>query len=104
MSIEIIQSDVRNLVEKELELANRKFPPFNSTHEGYAIIREEWREHEREAQEMSELVQCLENAVFGDSETTKHLRALEMTAINAACEAIQVAAMCRKFQDMEETR
>lgn len=28
-------------VKKELLKANKKFPPFNSSHEGYAVIKEE---------------------------------------------------------------
>ena len=30
-----------NLVKKELDRARTKFPAFNSTHEGYAVILEE---------------------------------------------------------------
>ncbi len=101
MSIRIIRTDVEGLVDKELELANGKFPPFHTPHEGYAIIREEWKEHGREAKEMDELVQCLEDAVFDDNAVSKHINSLEITAINAACEAIQVAAMCRKFRTLE---
>jgi hypothetical protein len=97
----IIRADVENLVVKELELANSKFPPFNSTHEGYAVIREEWKEHGREAQEMSEILQCLEDAVFTNDTAAKYINSLEMVAVNAACEAIQVAAMCRKFRALE---
>jgi hypothetical protein len=102
MSIRIIRTDVEGLVDEELELANGKFPPFHTAHEGYAIIREEWKEHRREAVDMNELIQCLENAVFGDEAVDKYINSLEMTAINAACEAIQVAAMCRKFKALED--
>ena len=33
--------------------------------------------------------------------TTQYIRCLKQNAINAACEAIQAAAMCQKFLDME---
>lgn len=102
MSIKRIRADVERLVDRELGLANSGFPPFGSRHEGYAVIREEWKEHRREALEMDELIDCLENDVFTDSPTGDSLHALEMTAVNAACEAIQVAAMCRKFMKMED--
>lgn len=101
MSIKLIHADVEKLVDKELELADGKFPPFNSRHEGYAVIREEWKEHSREAREMTELLACLEDDVFMNAPAEHSLNALEITAINAACEAIQVAAMCRKFRKVD---
>lgn len=101
MSIKFIREDVDKLVDRELGLANSKFPPLSSRHEGYAVIREEWKEHGREAREMDEIIECLENAVFSDDDAAEHINALEMTAVNAACEAIQVAAMCRKFRKIE---
>ncbi len=39
------QKEVFKLVEKELESANRKFPLFNSSHEAYAVIKEELDEY-----------------------------------------------------------
>lgn len=35
------QSKAFNLVKKELVRARTKFPPYNSPHEGYAVIKEE---------------------------------------------------------------
>ena len=101
MSMKKIRDDVGLLVEKELALANENNAPFNSRHEGYAVIREEWKEHRREAQEMESFIECLEDAVFDNVNRHTFVDALEETAINAACEAIQVAAMCRKFKEME---
>ena len=37
-----------NEFEKELERAESLFPPFNSAHEGIAVIREEYLELEKE--------------------------------------------------------
>lgn len=101
MSMKKIHEDVLGLVSKELALANKNNPPFNSPHEGYAVIREEWKEHQREAQEMEGYIECLEDAVFENVNRHTFVDALEETAIKAACEAIQVAAMCQKFKEME---
>ena len=62
---------VSDLITKELERANKKFPPFNSAHEGIAVIREEYLE--------------LEYEIFHGTED------------NAFEEAIQLAAMACKL-------
>ena len=36
-----IENDIRVLVDKELAAANKRFPQFHSTHEGYAVVLEE---------------------------------------------------------------
>lgn len=42
--MDAVSKDVRRLVNKELEAANRKFRQFASPHEGYAVIVEELNE------------------------------------------------------------
>ena len=37
----VVENDVRALVDKELAAANERFPQFHSQHEGYAVIKEE---------------------------------------------------------------
>lgn len=37
---------IERLVMKELGMATGQYPPFNSQHEGYAIVREEFKEFE----------------------------------------------------------
>jgi hypothetical protein len=63
-------------VEDELAKAQRKFPPFNSAHEGWAIIKEE-------LDELWEVVRQ-NQATPGRAERLKQ-------------EAIQVAAMAMRF-------
>lgn len=63
------------LVKNELELANNKFPLFNSPHEGYAVIKEELDE------------------LWHEIKNDKH----PMSKSNQKDEAIQVAAMAIKF-------
>ncbi len=63
------------LVKKELESANKKFPLFNSAHEGYAVIKEELDE------------------LWDEIKNDKH----PMSKSNQKDEAVQVAAMAIKF-------
>ena len=37
----VISNDVKTLVFKEMNSANKQFPLFRSAHEGYAVIKEE---------------------------------------------------------------
>ena len=88
------------LVEKELQAANAKFPPFHSLHEGYAVLLEE-------VEEVNEEVDYIENTVKGIWRSVKAdnieialycADRVEDHAIRLAAEAIQVAAMAKKFR------
>lgn len=67
--------EAHNLILNEYDKAVRKFPKFNSAHEGYAVILEE----------MDELWHEIKN--------NKHAWAVE----NQKREAIQVATMALRF-------
>ena len=101
MSTKIITSDVKEIVAKELALSYEKFPAFNSAHEGYAVMLEEVEELQYEVknvtQELATYWDCVKrnDAIVNDF----ILNGIEKYAVNAACEAIQVAAMCRKFRE-----
>ena len=87
------------LVGEELEAANAIYPPFHSTHEGYAVILEEVEE----AKDALERVESATKGVwhftkYDDTEAYLDAASLEKHAIHLAAEAIQVAAMARKFQ------
>lgn len=95
-----VKTDVEALVKKELEAANERFPLFNSAHEGYAVLLEEAEELEAESASVKYDMLCLWTAVKCNSS-----EAAEATishtyerAVNAAIEAIQVAAMCEKYE------
>lgn len=96
-----VENDVRALVDKELAAANERFPQFHSAHEGYAVIKEE-------ADELKEYTDLINNRMiylwarvrFNNS-CEELVSRIYDDAINAACEAIQVAAMCKKFLEME---
>ena len=87
----------------ELNRANAKFPLFNSTHEGYAVILEE-AEEAQEAMEnvktslavLWDRVKGIEVACFLDEDTTP--TAIFHQAIDAACEMVQTAAMLLKYE------
>lgn len=98
--MDAVKKDVEALVEKELEAANKKFPLFNSAHEGYAVLLEEAEELDSDSASIKYDMQCLWGAVKGNnteaaSETISHTYE---RAVNAAVEAIQTAAMCKKFK------
>ena len=90
--------DVDRLTNQEEKRSMINHPLFNSTHEGYAVIKEEIEEAEAE---MSEL----EENTLGAWHFVKHnnknvlinIIAMKGDAIRLAAESIQVAAMCQKF-------
>ena len=100
----VVENDIRALVDKELASANERFPQFHSQHEGYAVIKEE-------ADELKEYTDLINNRMiylwarvrFNNSCEEIVLRIYD-DAVNAACEAVQVAAMCKKFLEMEGKR
>lgn len=73
--MDVITKDVRALAKKELAAANRRFRMFASPHEGYAVIREE----------LDELIDEVRKLIYD-------------VAIHAAVEAIQLAAMVKKYE------
>lgn len=88
-------------VQKELDDANRKFPAFNSDHEGYAVLLEEYQELVCEFQNVEYyLGNSWDSIKKGDHITT--LDALEMMRIHL-CESykelVQTAAMVEKWLD-----
>lgn len=100
--MDAVRKDVEALVQKELEAANEKFPLFNSPHEGYAVILEEVYELKVDFAEIEADMATLwkltkQNEASGDQGRV-YIRSIKIRAILAAVEAIQVAAMCDKFQ------
>lgn len=100
---------VKKLVEKELAKANEINPQFHSTHEAYGVITEEITELKTEIKQIKIDKKYLKRyMIANDQEKFSFvLRCAYDKAINAACEAIQVAAMARKginFIKEEETK
>lgn len=91
------------LVEEELESANSLHTVFHSPHEGWAVLKEEVEEAHDEQIDLEFQLLQMWKAVKLDEEATAQntARKIEWRAIRLAAEAIQVAAMARKFQAME---
>lgn len=92
-----IEKDVNELVFKELNNANKEHPLFNSPHQGYAVIKEEIEET---MDGLNMLLEVFSNAWSGikkDEPVFEQVRIVKELAKNVAVEALQVAAMCDKF-------
>lgn len=100
----VVEPQVKELVEAELLAANVKFPQFHSVHEGFSVIHEEFDELMREVQVMSDGVADMWEKVKKDQLNPTCAVINYNTAVNAACEAIQLAAMCRKMLDFIENQ
>ena len=87
------------LVAKELEAANAEFPPFQSLHEGYAVMLEEVEETREALLEVELRMENMWKDIRND-----HIYLVESYAADisnyaqfVAAEAIQVAAMAKKM-------
>ena len=91
------------LVTEELEAANLQHTVFHSPHEGYAVLLEEYEESAEELEGLSRNLRDLWGAIKMDDQHygRNFARMVETKAIRLAAEAIQVAAMARKFQALE---
>lgn len=92
---------VDELAKKELARANKIFLLFHSRHEGIAVIEEEVYEVANDYKLVCDHFSILKERVFRDKENI-NTTMLEYYAIHLACEAIQVAAMARKFRESKE--
>ena len=102
-----IKSDVENLVQKELESANQRFPMFRSDHEGAAVICEEIQEAEYEFECIKDRFRELWRSIKCNMPPEWNYeinKVIVNRAQNLACEAIQVAAMAQKFIDSQKER
>ena len=100
-----VKQDVEKLVQKELEVANQKFPVFHSDYEGAAVILEEIEEAHSEMLDMELHYKSLWQTVKENFiNTASYAELIFDDAINLACEAIQVAAMAQKFIDSQKER
>lgn len=102
--IEPLLKELEPLVVSELNRANLVNPQFHSSHEGFAVIKEE-------VEEAGEEYQCMDSHLARmwmllrtnwDEEARECVSAVRYRAIELAAEAIQVAAMCDKYMNMKE--
>ena len=99
-----VKEGVKKLAEKELKDANTRFPLFSSAHEGYAIIKEEVDEVIEEVTLVESTTALLWQMVKECRQTEYSIEKLYTQSIDLAVEAIQVAAMCLKFQMSKEAK
>lgn len=95
--MDAVKNDVKRLVKIELAAANKKFRMFAGPHEGAGIIQEEVVEA---AQEMNGLRRELNAMWIGVYSNNPQIstKGVYDRAVALAVEAIQTAAMARKFE------
>ena len=96
-----VEGKVLELVEIELAAANEKHPPFASQHEGYAVILEEIEEARAQINALEQHFGYAWDTIKHDASAKERVEMCKRFAVWAACELIQVAAMCEKFQKLE---
>ena len=98
--MDAVRKDVRRLVNKELEAANKHFRQFASPHEGQSVVREELEEAEQALAPLKLYIETrMWNMVKANQTVPKDdFKAIREAAVNLAIEAIQVAAMAKKFE------
>lgn len=103
---EQLQKEARVAILGEKLRANKEHPPrFNSPHEGYAVILEEYEECNEEQRYFKAALDSLWIAVRSDRDKDvleRILNTMKERAINLVMEAIQVAAMTQKMIDTVE--
>ena len=101
----VVHDEVLALVQKEHDAAAEKYGPIASLHEGYAVLLEEVEET---GEEISVMKLHLANlwAYVRHEEGRQFVKIsaslLKEHAIESACEAIQVAAVCQRILDRED--
>lgn len=96
-----VENQVHELVKVEFAAANERFPQFHSSHEGWAVIQEEIEECGDELTAIFEAQKEAWEEIRADKKPNVNIAFVYGHAINLACEAIQEAAMCKKFLNLE---
>lgn len=104
--INTIRKDIEKLVIEEYERAIREHGYALSDYEGLALLREEICEAQSEIKLITIWEVALKQSVYRNEcrQYSKLVNEIKQKAINGACELIQVAAMCDKFQESREVR
>lgn len=102
----IKDEQIRILINAELKEANKKFPLFNSLHEGQSVLKEEIDETDDEFEDIKDLYRELwtatkENDLYGALEIS---HTILKRAEHVIRESIQVAAMAKKIIISERER
>ena len=97
---------VKSLAKEECGRGINVHGYFNTDHEALGVIWEEVTECNTENERIKFCFDAFMETVFNDLDELKHDRVSKLhdAAVMCACEAIQVAAMCKKWfegKDME---
>ena len=92
-----VEEQVKELVFKELNNANKHYPLFNSPHQGYGVIKEEIEETMDAMNMVLEIFAYAWSGIKKDEPVFEQMRMVKLCAEQVAVEAIQVAAMCDKY-------
>lgn len=87
---------IKALIEQEMDEANRTHPLFQSTHEAYAVIKEELEETKEALLTCEGLLNDMWHRVRNDWEVESILKLLKTYSGEVAREAIQAGAMAQK--------
>lgn len=96
---------INQLIDDELYEANKKFKPFASAHEGYAVLLEEYKESKNELKYINMTRKVLWRDIMANNSNEimkERIQDIEYHSIRLIKEAIQVGAMCRKFKKLLE--
>ena len=101
MEAQTIKPLIQEAIEAELENARKEWgPKYNSTHEAYAVLKEEVEEAADDLTIIKEDLGFLWTAVKGNSEKpySASLKHIQQTALSLAIEAVQIAAVAKKAE------
>lgn len=98
----VSREDIVSAVNKEYEAAKKEYGPLSSTHEGYAVLLEEVEELGDEFEGIEHYLDYMWSQVKANDylNTTEAASCMRYIAIQAACEAVQVAAVCQRIMDL----
>lgn len=95
--MDAVKNDVKRLVKIELAAANKKFRIFAGPHEGAGIIQEEVVEAVQEMNGLRQELNAMWMNVYSNNPQIS-TKGVYDRAVALAVEAIQTAAMARKFE------
>lgn len=96
-----LMEDIENQIKNELEHARSKFGNLNSSHEGYAVILEEFEELKEEIEAFEQSIQSLWKSVKANDSNmqTQNVKLMESITKKIIKESVQIGAMCRRYKE-----
>lgn len=95
----VVSDQVKELVKREYRQAKKDHKPIASLHEGYAVLLEEVEEAQEVCNFLKEYTELFWQNIRHSEYAEYNVKSIFDVAIDTACEAIQVAAVCRRIID-----